>query len=330
MDSLNDLVKLFPKRNEGKVCVVYGNGLSLLPYESIGTRIVQSADREKALRQQWYSLENEIRLPSLDLFSSGKKALGGIGNLFLAILAKEKIANPLITTNWDAFFDSAASHLDLNYSQNPCLDPFTNEGPWFGYKTKVNYKPDMTRVWKPHGDIRYVWLTCCDLIKPLTPLSRSKKLETLYPSEELLHLDCKNEKKTKLQHHILPPYPSQMMQEKFKSEIDGSKAEIKSAQSKDTKMILVIGFSGWDYEELVDPIIGRIGQIPIFYVTNTDWRQREAQGKDVPKLWAALKNEPNSVIIFDSSKTLLSLTRSSGCYDKYHDLLKRYVRRLDD
>jgi hypothetical protein len=330
LTATDELMRSFPQRTYGKVCVVGGNGLSLLPYTELGTRIVSSGNREKALDQHWSSLENKIRLPSLDLFYSQKKAKSAIGNLLLAILSKEGIVNPFITTNWDAFFNSAASFMDLSYVQNPCLVSYKDELCWHGYKSAVDNNPNTVRLWKPHGDIRYAWLNCCDSLFRLSPMTLPKSIKTLYPSTNLRHLDCKNQSLTRLRHHILFPNPSQTEQEKFKSEIDGSRVEIEEAKTRGVKMILIVGFAGWEYEELVDPIIGQIGQLPIFYISTKDWAKEDEQGNEVPKLWKALKNVPNTIIIADGSKTLLALIKNMGFFVKYEFMLKRYVRMLND
>jgi hypothetical protein len=187
-----------------------------------------------------------------------------------------------------------------------------------------------TRFWKPHGDIRYVWLNCCERILPLNPLTFSKKEKSFYPSKVVHHLDCKNESKTRLKHHILIPNPSAPSQEKFRSEIEGSKKEIEKAAAGGAKLILIAGFAGWDYEELVGPIIQSIGKIPIYYITRHNYESEEQAGHEVPQLWSALKGVKNAVVTGDGAKTLYKILKENGYREKYKQLFEKYEGLIDE
>ena len=304
-----------PKVGTGSVGAVFGNGLSNLPYDEYKKFLDRVGDRTKAADEQWNFLEQNIRKPSLDIYQTSYA-----GYLYLATLVKEKILNPIATTNWDCIFERIMKLPKFNTKLllNPCCSPEKLDS-LDGYKTLsyeelgVDSYKSSTRLWKIHGDINHALLSCCNTLTKMSPIMPFRR-------NDLFHMSCDREGKLSLRHHILEPRSTVFG---FEQEIAGAVDDLSGRDSRsDVSVILVLGFSGWDYEEIVKSIVklSLSGKTKVFYVNQCRWIGEE------PLLFTELKKDDKQIIKENANKVLEEIVKYYGLYDKYASEYAYYLK----
>ena len=292
--------------------MLFGNGLSNLPYWQYKKFLDKIGDRTKAADKYWKFLENKIRKPSLDIYNMPYP-----GYFYIATLTKEGLVNPLITTNWDSVFDRIASlpEFNIQYLQNPCCKREKIHS-YDGYKCLcredhgIESYDSSIRLWKIHGDINYVFLSCCRTLARLTPIAPIRR--------KVSHLDCGKEGKCSLQHHILEPRSEAVG---FEGEIAGAVADLTREDSM-VSVILLLGFSGWHYEEIVQSVvdISRKGAIKVFYVNPCNWKK----GTE-PTLYQQLKESDKQIVKEDANDVLREIVTHYQLFNKYSYIYDYYL-----
>lgn len=316
MQDLSYMLSCLPKIGTERICALFGNGLSRLPYSQYKEILAKCGSRTKAADIYWKFLEKKIRKPSSDLYD-----LGYPGYFYLATLAKENLVNPVITTNWDSIFEKVLKlpKFNVDYFLNPCARP-ENLTSYDGYKclrfkncTTDEYH-DSIRLWKIHGDTNYAYLSCCRKLMKLNPIMPIRR-------RNLYHMSCEKEGKVSLQHHIIEPRSRPIG---FEDEINNAiKDLIRKDGGREVSVLLVMGFSGWDYEEIVKNIIdiSNEGEIKIFYVNPCRWKDANE-----PLLFKQLSKRGEQIIREEADDVLMEIVKYYGLFDKYFYTYNYYFR----
>jgi hypothetical protein len=309
------MLSCLPKVGTGNIGVVFGNGLSNLPYEEYKKFLDRVGDRTKAANEQWNFLEEKIRKPSLDVYNNSYA-----GYLYLATLVKENIVNPIITTNWDCIFERIMRLPKFNTRLllNPCCQ-LEKLDTYDGYKTLAYEKlgvdncKSSKRLWKIHGSINYAFLSCCSTLTKISPVMP-------FPRNVLFHVSCYKEGKLSLRHHILEPRSPALG---FEEEIAGAVDDLFGRDNRsNVSIVLALGFSGWDYEEIVKSIIelSLSGKAKVFYVNECRWSGEE------PLLFTELKKNDKQIIRESANKVLEEIVKYYGLFDKYAPEYSYYLK----
>jgi len=304
-----------PQAGAASIGVVFGNGLSDLPYREYKKLVDGVRDRATAANEQWGFLEQNIRKPSLNVFNTSYS-----GYLYLATLVKEKIVNPIVTTNHDSIFERIVRLPKFNTKLllNPCSSE-ENLDICDGYKTirceemGIDKYKSSTRLWKIHGDINYAFLSCCSNLMKMSPIMP-------FPRNDLSHMSCDREGKVSLRHHILEPRSTAF---RFEEEIAGAVDDLSGRDNRsDVSVILILGFSGWDYEKISKSIVklSLSGKVKIFYINPCRW------SKEKPWLFTELKKDEKQIIPDDANRVLEEIVKYYGLFDKYAPDYAYYLR----